>query len=92
MKSRRSKHFRALFAALPQDIQEQAKEAYKLFQTDPSHPGLNFKLIEAKHKHRYYSARIGLHYRVIGKMQPDGSIFWGWIGTHSEYDKLIPRL
>jgi uncharacterized membrane protein len=28
------------FARLPEDIQEQARRAYRLFRTDPNHPGL----------------------------------------------------
>ena len=88
MRSKRSKRFRSLFNALPHSVQQQAKEAYRLFQADPSHPGLHFKPVDPSDPH-VYSARVGIHYRVIGVREPDGSILWVWIGSHAEYDKLI---
>jgi hypothetical protein len=41
MKSKRTKQFRALFAELPESVQRQANEAYRLFQVNPSHPRLS---------------------------------------------------
>jgi hypothetical protein len=37
-----------------------------------------------------YSVRIGDHHRALGKVK-DGTIVWIWIGTHSEYDRLVNR-
>jgi hypothetical protein len=40
---------------------------------------------------RFWSARIGMHYRVVGidaETVSDG-IVWFWIGTHADYDKLV---
>jgi hypothetical protein len=42
MKSRTTRRFRELLAALPAQIQKQAHEAYELFASDPGHPGLRF--------------------------------------------------
>jgi hypothetical protein len=37
---------------------------------------------------RFWSVRIGLHYRAVAVH--DGTNFgWFWIGHHSEYDRLI---
>jgi hypothetical protein len=36
--------------------------------------------------------RIGLHWRVLGiREHGDGedTIFWYWIGSHAEYDRMI---
>ena len=88
MKSRRSKRFHQLFDALPESIKRQAREAYKLLQANPSHPGLRFKPVDPSDP-TVYSARVGDQYRVIGVKQKDGSIVWDWIGTHAEYDKLV---
>ena len=47
-----------MFSALPDDIQRDAKRAYRLFQSNPAHPGLQFKKLEGED--HIYSARIGL--------------------------------
>jgi hypothetical protein len=86
--SRTSKRFRALLAALPVDVRRQALKAYRLFETDPSHPGLNFELIDPKLG--LWSARVNEGYRVLGTRQ-GADILWIWIGTHTEYEKLIRR-
>lgn len=61
-------------------------ELIKLFQRNPSHPGLNFKKVDETNN--IYSAPVGLGYRVLGQL--DGAdIIWFWIGPHSEYSKLV---
>lgn len=89
MKSKRTKGFHALFEALPVAIQKQANEAYQIFRTNPSHPGLSFKQVSPKGP--TYSVRIGLHYRALAVRKPDHYL-WFWIGTHAEYDKVLSRL
>jgi len=86
--SRTSKRFRALLAALPADVRRQALKAYRLFEKDPAHPVLNFELINAKSG--LWSARVNEGYRVLGTRQ-GGDSLWIWIGSHSEYEKLIGR-
>lgn len=34
-----------------------------------------------------YSVRIGMDYRAIGFIVND-SIYWRWIGHHSDYDRM----
>ena len=89
MISRTTRSFRELFAALPAQIQRQARDAYRLFRDNPAHPGLHFKPVHSNPP--TYSARVGISYRAIGA--PDGdTMIWYWIGSHAEYDKLIERL
>jgi len=88
MKSKRTKQFRALFAALPESVQQQANEAYRLFQANPSHPGLSFKQVSPRGP--VYSVRVGIHYRALAIRKPD-YFLWFWIGSHAEYDKLLAR-
>jgi hypothetical protein len=89
MNSRTTRHFRELFAALPAHVREQAREAYRLFQQNPAHPGLRFKQVHADPP--TYSARVGISYRAVGAL--DGStIVWFWIGSHADYDKLLKQL
>jgi hypothetical protein len=75
-----------LFSDLLIDTQRDAKRAYRLFQGNPAHPGLQFKKLEGEDS--VYSARIGLDYRALGVMKKD-RIVWYWIGSHAEYDRLV---
>ncbi|MBV9771999.1 MAG: hypothetical protein JOZ32_20670 [Bryobacterales bacterium] len=85
MESQTTRQFWRLFSDLPLNAQRNAQRAYRLFQGDPSHPGLQFKKLEGEDY--IYSVRIGLGYRALGVMKKD-RIVWYWIGTHSEYDRL----
>ena len=46
MLSRTTREFRRLLSGLPEDIQRDAKRAYRLFHNHPAHPGLQFKKLE----------------------------------------------
>ena len=70
------------FNALPPEIQELAQKNYALLSEDPWHPSLHFKRVG-----KYWSVRVGLHYRALGKPIAEG-VLWGWIGTHAEYNRL----
>jgi hypothetical protein len=72
-----------LYEKLPVNIQQIADRAYDLLKTNPLHPSLHFKKIG-----EFRSVRIGLHFRAPGFEVNDG-ILWFWIGSHSEYDRLI---
>ncbi len=89
MNSRTTRRFRALYAVLPAHVQRQAREAYRLFQRDPAHPGLHFKPVNADPP--TYSARVGISYRALGVLERD-TVIWFWIGSHAEYDRLVEQL
>ena len=75
--------------ALPEQIQRQAKTAFRKFQQDPYQAGLQFKQVhEVK---PIYSARISRDYRAVG-IKNDEEIIWFWIGSHSDYNNLLLRL
>ena len=86
MQSRTTRRFWRLFSDLPFDAQRDAKRAYRFFQSNPAHPGLQFKKLEGEDD--IYSARIGLGYRALAVVKRD-RIVWFWIETHSEYDRLV---
>lgn len=89
MNSRTIRRFRELLAGLPATVQRQARDAYRLFQQNPSHPGLRFKQVYPQPP--MYSVRVGINYRAVGVL--DGNtIVWFWIGSHAEYDKLLAQL
>jgi hypothetical protein len=63
-----------------------ARAAYRQFKENPNHPSLRFKRLRGASD--YYSARVGLNYRVLGYRRGD-TMIWFWVGKHDEYDKLI---
>jgi len=90
MNSHITADFRAYFAALPESVQKDARQAFRQFQQDPHHPGLQFKSVLGTlggKTRKLWSVRVGLHYRALGEMR-DGGIYWLWIGPHAEYDKI----
>jgi len=89
MNSRTTRRFRELFAALPSQVQQQARDAYRLFRQNPAHPGLRFKKVHDDPS--IYSARVGIGYRAVGAMADD-TVVWFWIGSHADYDKLLKAL
>ena len=89
MKSRTARQFRELFRALPKQTQRQAREAYQWFLLDHRHPGLRFKQVRAVPP--LWSARVGIGYRAVGVVARD-TIVWFWIGSHSDYDKLLRQM
>jgi hypothetical protein len=69
IQSRATRQFWRLFSDLPVDVQRDARCAYRLFQGNPAHPGLQFKKLEGEDN--IYSVRIGLEYRALAVMRKD---------------------
>jgi mRNA-degrading endonuclease RelE of RelBE toxin-antitoxin system len=89
VKSRTTAEFRKSFAALPKQVQEQAREAYRQFKENPSYPSLRFKKVHPELP--IYSARISNNYRAVGQLDGD-TVIWFWVGSHAEYDRLLSHL
>ena len=79
-----------MFGALPADVREQARAAYRLFRSNPRHPGLNFKRVHGTN--RFVSARVGRSYRAVGILVEANEVVWFWIGPHEQYEKLLYML
>jgi hypothetical protein len=77
-----SPRFWALYEALPTGIRDLADKNYQLLKADPRHPSLHFKKLG-----KHWSVRVGAHHRAIA-VQVDDGMYWIWIGTHADYDKL----
>jgi len=86
LKSSVSKEFRKKLDHLPAAIQEQAARAYALWRSDPHHPSLQFKRVSPNQP--VYSVRIGIGYRALG-LKRDEQVYWFWIGSHAEYDRIV---
>lgn len=68
---------------LPESVRELADRNFALLKGDPHHPSLHFKKIG-----RYWSVRVGLHFRALG-IDVDDGVLWFWVGSHADYDKLV---
>lgn len=79
-----SRSFWAAYIKLPPNIRALAEKNYNLLKNDAQHPSLQFKKIG-----RFWSVRIGLHYRALATETDGGDLVWFWIGTHAVYDSMI---
>jgi hypothetical protein len=89
MKSRTTDRFWKSYKVLPEYIKKEAKKAYNNFFNDPYHPGLHFKRIHSTRP--IFSIRITKEYRAVA-VQQDNVIIWIWIGSHTEYEKIIKQI
>ncbi|WP_449451363.1 ParE family toxin-like protein [Spirosoma profusum] len=64
-------------------MQKLADKNYALLKQNPKHPSLHFKQVN-----QYWSVRVGEQFRAVG-IEIEEGLLWFWIGTHTEYDKLI---
>jgi hypothetical protein len=78
---------RRLFNDLPENIQRLAEKSYDLWQTNPSHPSLGFRRLEGRDG--LLTVRVGNPDRALGIIDA-ATVTWVWIGTHADYDRLIP--
>lgn len=69
MKSRTTRSFREAFRALPPEVRERARRAYRLWREHPNLPGLRFKRVGSD-----VSIRIGREYRALGVIEGTGSV------------------
>jgi hypothetical protein len=90
MKSELTDEFVKGFADLPKRVQKTARKNYKLWKQNPLHPSLEFKKLNTKQT--IYSVRAGIGWRAVGVMKNPDTIVWFWIGSHSNYDKLLKNL
>jgi hypothetical protein len=78
-----SLRFWQCYATLPTTVQRLADNNFELLKQNPRHPSLHFKQIG-----QFWSVRVGIRYRALGIAVPNG-IVWFWIGSHTDYDRLI---
>lgn len=88
MRSRTTKAFRTSLRNLPDHVQRQARKAYLLFRTNPSHPSLRFKQVDLVEP--IFSVRVGIGYRAMA-VREGKDLIWFWIGSHADYDQLLRR-
>ena len=83
MKHFASPRFWECYERLPVAVRELSDKSFELLKANPRHPSLHFKKVG-----KYRSVRVGRYHRALAVEVPEG-LLWFWIGTHSEYDKLV---
>ena len=85
MRSRTSSRFRRQFWLLPKKARQRAKEAYRLFETNPGYRSLRFKKVGD----RRYSVRFYKKDRALARKTDEGNLIWYSIGSHATYAQDI---
>ncbi len=90
----RNAEFRKQFARLPEEVQKLARDAFRLFREDPSHPSLRHHELadnkRGRHRQNSRSVSITLKYRAIYVVDGDANV-WYWIGSHADYNVFTGR-
>ena len=73
---------------LPEAVRNVADKNFRLLKENPGHPSLQFKKMVTRSGRKLWSVRVGADYRAVGLDKPD-EVSWFWIGSHSEYDRVI---
>lgn len=76
------------YNALPETVRKIADKNFRLLKENPSHPSLQFKKMVTSSGRKLWSVRVGSDYRAVG-LDKLNEISWFWIGSHSEYDRVI---
>jgi hypothetical protein len=84
VKHRASPSFWSSYNKLPDNIRLLADKNFKILKSNPQHPSLHLKKAD-----RFWSVRVGIHYRAVGVDSPEGGILWFWTGSHSEYNHIF---
>ena len=79
--------FWTCYNVLPAEIQQLARDKYRLWEKDAFNAALHFKPLWGN----VWSVRINQNYRALGR-RTGNLVVWIWIGTHADYDQLLTRL
>jgi hypothetical protein len=71
------------YRQLTPEIKHLADKNFAILKQDSHHPSLRLKKVG-----RYWSARVGLHYRALAKDRDEGLV-WFWIGAHADYESFL---
>jgi hypothetical protein len=88
MNSVTTPRFWQLYYQLPATVRQEAREAYRRFQADPSHPGLYCHRLFGEAQ--FWSVRVTRDYRAVAILRGN-TITWIWIGSHQDFDRAFPR-
>jgi hypothetical protein len=71
------------YRQLPEAVRDLADKSFQVLKENSAHPSIRLKRVG-----KFWSARVGLHYRVLAR-DSDLGLVWFWIGSHDDYEQLI---
>jgi hypothetical protein len=71
------------YRRLPENVRALADKNYTMLKQNPQHPSLHLKKVG-----RFWSIRVGSRYRALA-IEIEAGLLWFWIGSHSDYDRLV---
>lgn len=86
MNSQTVPRFWQLYRMLPREIRQRAREAYRLFQDNPTHPSLHCHRLKGHPE--AWSVRVTRDFRAVGLLEGD-TITWFWIGDHQAFERAF---
>lgn len=90
----RTREYREMLAKLPVEVQQEADEAFRLFQENPHHRSLRLHKLQdrggGRHRPETWSVSVTRSYRALYVVDGDVNI-WYWIGTHADHDTFTGK-
>ncbi len=87
MRSLVTSDFRKLLESLPVQVQEEARNNFQKWKTNPQSVG--WKKLSGM-KAEVYSVQIGMRYRAVGVVSKEhDAVAWMFIGSHETYNNWI---
>ena len=80
-----SSRYWTCYESLPTEVRQQADRQFALLKSNPSHPSLHFKKVG-----KFWSARVNPWVRALAT-ESGKDLVWFWVGTHTEYERLIKK-
>jgi len=88
VKSRGTPDFWNAYRALPIEIQDAARKAYRKFRENPAHPSLRLERLRCDG--RFWSVRVTREYRAVAQRLENDLWVWIWVGDHKDFDRKFP--
>lgn len=87
MRSIVSPQFRKMLDKLPQKVQDEARESFVRWKSDPKAVG--WKRLSGM-SGDVWSSQIGLRYRAVGVVSKEhDAVVWMFVGSHEDYNQYI---
>jgi hypothetical protein len=71
------------YNGVAQEVRQRADKCFRLLQSDPQHPSLQFKKVGA-----FWSLRVDLAHRALA-VQDGEDFIWVRIGSHDECERIL---
>jgi len=89
VKSRGTQAFWKAYYALPDEVKQAARSAYRKFSENPAQPSLQLERL--KSDARFWSVRVTRDYRAVAQRVESDVWVWNWIGSHRDFDRQFSK-